>query len=107
MTTEIATEQNRENITEQPTSFGHTNASQNDNSKSNLGKRTPIEETPFIMVELDGEHFVTLAQYQLTEKRATQAEAMQDIEKATWTTLINVFDAMLNIREELKNTGGY
>lgn len=105
MTLVTATEAQTENTTEQGQSYGHASANQTDNNESNLESRTPIQDSPFILVKQDGKNFVTLAQYQLTPSRETAEEALNDIQAATWHTLINVFDAMMNIRAEIVQKG--
>lgn len=108
MITEKATEHQMDIITEQHTSYGLANAKQTDNSQSNsVNSRQPtaelVTDTPFILVADEGEYFIALAQYKLTPKRATKEEALTDIQSATWNTMLNIFDAMMNIREEANN----
>lgn len=105
MTLETATEHQTDTTTEQHISYGLANAKQTDNSQSNsTNRRQPtaelVTDTPFILVTDEGEHFIALAQYKLTPKRATKEEAIADIQNATWNTMLNIFDAMMNIREE-------
>lgn len=64
-----------------------------------LVKRHEIKDTPFTIVEIEGEFFATMGQYRLTEKFKTYEEAHDTITANTWN---NVTNLIITLHEILK-----
>lgn len=100
----IAHETKEENGSEQELLHGLTNANQTDNSTSSADKkyegRKKIDDSPFVMVNQDEVYFITLGQHRITEPKLTAEDSLSDITNLKWNTLINIIDAMMNIRDE-------
>lgn len=76
----------------------------NSNSNSELIKRTEVENTPFTVITIENESFVTLGKYRLTEKFETEKEAIESASKITWDNIMQVITIMiLNIEKETIN----
>jgi hypothetical protein len=65
-----------------------------------LIKRHEIKDTPFTIVEIEGEFFGSMGQYRLTEKYETYQEAHDAV---TANTLNNITNLIITIHEILKN----
>ena len=65
-----------------------------------LIKRHEIKDTPFTIVEIDGEFFGAMGQYRLTEKFNTYEEAHNTITANTWNNITNL---ILTLHEILKS----
>ncbi len=55
-----------------------------------LIKRRDIKDTPFTIVEIEGEFFGAMGQYRLTEKFNTYEEAHDTITANTWNNITNL-----------------
>ena len=65
-----------------------------------LVKRHEIKDTPFTIVEIEGEYFGTMGQYRLTEKFTTYEEAHDTITANTWNNITNL---ILTLHQILKS----
>jgi hypothetical protein len=66
-----------------------------------LIKKTEIKDTPFTIVEIEGEFFATMGNYRMTEKYSTFEEAYDAIMANTWN---NVTNLIIVLTEILKNS---
>ena len=82
-----------ETLTERQKANGkskQTNKQKSNSKKTELIKRTPIENSPFYVVSKENKHFVAFGKYKITEEKDTIEEAFESIEKPNWNTIISV-----------------
>lgn len=68
---------------------------------SELIKRTPIENTPFVIISIEGKNFGTFGQYKITEDRATIKEVENELKEMNWNRLVQI---MTLVNYMLNNT---
>lgn len=54
---------------------------------------TEVEHTPFIVVETETGHYVTLGKYRMSEAFKTKEEAITDGKAITWFRILQVIGA--------------
>jgi len=89
-----------------PSENTYTNADQPNNSPSGneLAELIPIEDTPFTVVRLDKQYFLSMGKYRLSELYNTYEEATQDIHTITWNRLVQVIAIITLAEIDIHNT---
>lgn len=64
-----------------------------------LFKRHEVKDTPFTIVELDGEFFAVLGKFRLTEPKESFEDAVEEVTAFTWNRIIQV---MMLVNEQMK-----
>lgn len=99
----IAQETNTANGSETELSHGLTNANPTDNLTSSESQkyegRRKIDNSPFVIIMQEEVYFIALGQHRITPPRLTEEESLNDLNNLQWDTLINIIDAMMNIRD--------
>lgn len=65
-----------------------------------LIKRTEVENSPFIIININDEYFGTLGKYRITEIYNNFNDCKNDLEKITWNRITQVIQLIF---ETLKN----
>ena len=55
-----------------------------------LVDRTEIEDTPFVVIGVKDEYFVSMGAYRITEPVATKAEAVEEAKVISWNRIVQV-----------------
>lgn len=58
--------------------------------KTELIKRTPVEGTPFVVIETEGKAFGTFGQYKITEDFKTVPEVEDELMPITWNRITQI-----------------
>lgn len=77
----------------------------NSNSAEELIKRTPVPNTPFIIIEIEGKMFGAFGKYKITEdyKPGTSVEqAKLDLQLITWNRLVQIISLINQMFNESK-----
>ncbi|AXH76209.1 MAG: hypothetical protein [Microviridae sp.] len=74
-----------------------------DEPKTELIKRTPIEETPFHVIETDGKIFGAFGQYKITENQNSVEEVKEMLSLITWDRIVQISSIILEMLNNKKN----
>lgn len=65
---------------------------------------TPIDGTPFNVIQREGKHFVSFGKYRITEELDTHEECIKIIEEKNWFFLLNVINATIETLADIITT---
>lgn len=65
-------------------------------------KKTEVDNTPFIIITINGKSFGTLGKYRITEEYHTIEQCKTELEKITWNRLIQTILLVNEIINENK-----
>ena len=65
----------------------------------------PIQNSPFVMVGKDGQYFVGLGKYRITENAPSKEEALEELENNKWNVIANIAIIVTSeaMEKEMKN----
>lgn len=52
--------------------------------------RTEMENTPFIIISMEGYHFGSMGDYRITEKYETLQQVREDLAEMTWNRIVQI-----------------
>ena len=55
-----------------------------------LIKRIDVENTPFVIINIENEYFGTFGQYRITEVYETEAQCKRAVSEITWNNIIKI-----------------
>ena len=76
---------------------GIVNPDKQNSTSEELIKRTPVKETPFTIITMDGKHFGMFGQYKITEDYLTLEECEKALSPITWNRVIQLTAIVSNI----------
>jgi len=62
-----------------------------------LFTKTEVENTPFIIITMNGKSFGTFGQYRITEEYHTIEQVKTELEKITWNRIIQISSLIVEI----------
>lgn len=95
----LNTQQSANTTTKQ--NFG-INTKKNKKNKE-LIKRTIIENTPFTIIEINEEYFITMGSYRISEKFKTLEEATEEANTINWNKIIQVISILMDHEKKIIN----
>lgn len=79
-----------------------TSVNEVDSNDSGTVKRENVEDTPFIIISMEGYHFGVLGDYRVTEKDNDIEKIRAELKKITWNRLIQVIMILDNMKDKLE-----
>lgn len=72
-------------------------------ASSELIKRVPVKDSPFEVITINGESFIGMGNYRISEFYKTEEAAEESITKLTWNNICIVMNVMIDQFEKRKN----
>jgi hypothetical protein len=71
-----------------------------DSLNEEIIKKTEVKDSPFNIIEVDGEFFGSMGQYRVTETYDSHQKCKKELEKITWNRLIQVIMILGELKEK-------